>query len=316
MSQILQNFLSNPTYRMKFYSSSNTPLFNPTKTLKFSLLHHQFLQNNAYPLHKNLSFLRNRFSLIKVHDSSIDAFQEQEASVSLFNLDAFLSFLESICVVSSVLISVGCCVNWVFFKQHTSGLLLLGNRILVWLLAGAVAVGSVIRKRQWRRVCGLSPNSRPGSENGNVIDRIEKLEDSMRSATSIIRMLSRQLEKLGVRFRVTRKALKDPISEAAVLAQKNSEATRALAVQEGILEKELAEVQKVLLAMQDQQQKQLELILAIAKSGKLFEPKQAHSSETSVDKSVSDNNLRQVDGQQIQATAVHKGVSNDRASGS
>ena len=34
------------------------------------------------------------------------------------------------------------------------------------------------------------------------------------------------------------------------LAQTNSEATRALAVQEDILEKELGEIQKVLLAMQ------------------------------------------------------------------
>lgn len=38
--------------------------------------------------------------------------------------------------------------------------------------------------------------------------------------------------------------------KTAVLAQKNSEATRALAMQEDILEKELGEIQKVLLAMQ------------------------------------------------------------------
>lgn len=261
--------------------------------------------------------LRNRLSLIKAHDSSISAFdEEQGTSIQLFNLDAFLSFLESVCVVSSVLISVGCLVNWVFFKQQTSGLLLLGNKILVWLLAGAVAIGSVIRRRQWRRVCGSPMNSRPASGNGNVIDRIEKLEDSMRSATSIIRMLSRQLEKLGIRFRVTRKSLKDPISETAALAQKNSEVARALAMQEGILEKELGEVQKVLLAMQDQQKKQLELILTIAKSGKLFETKQAPGQKTIVNKTVSDNGLMQADGQQIQTTAAKKGVSNDRASGS
>ncbi|KAI8540824.1 hypothetical protein RHMOL_Rhmol08G0014900 [Rhododendron molle] len=40
------------------------------------------------------------------------------------------------------------------------------------------------------------------------------------------------------------------IGIAAALAQKNSEATRALAVQEDILEKELSEIQTVLLAMQ------------------------------------------------------------------
>lgn len=38
--------------------------------------------------------------------------------------------------------------------------------------------------------------------------------------------------------------------KTATLAQKNSEATRALAMQEEILEKELVEIQKVLLAMQ------------------------------------------------------------------
>lgn len=38
--------------------------------------------------------------------------------------------------------------------------------------------------------------------------------------------------------------------KTAALAQKNSEATRALAVQEDNLEKELGEIQKVLLAMQ------------------------------------------------------------------
>lgn len=38
--------------------------------------------------------------------------------------------------------------------------------------------------------------------------------------------------------------------KTAALAQKNSEATRALAAQEDVLEKELGEVQKVLMAMQ------------------------------------------------------------------
>jgi len=38
--------------------------------------------------------------------------------------------------------------------------------------------------------------------------------------------------------------------KTAALAQKNSEAARALAVQSDILEKELGEIQQVLLAMQ------------------------------------------------------------------
>ncbi|CAN7005122.1 unnamed protein product [Brassica oleracea var. botrytis] len=108
-------------------------------------------------------------------------------------------------------------------------------------------------------------------EGTNLIRRLEKLEDDLKTSTTVVRVLSRHLEKLGIRFRVTRKALKEPISETAALAQKNSEATRVLAAQQEILEKELGEIQKVLLAMQDQQRKQLELILTIAKNGKMFE---------------------------------------------
>lgn len=219
-------------------------------------------------------------------------------------------------MVSSLVIAVGCIVNWSFFRQHNSGLVVLGNRILVWSLAGAVAVGSVIRRRQWRRICGPR-KSIPGAENGNVIERIEKLEESTRSANTIIRMLSRQLEKLGIRFRVTRKELREPISEAAALAQKNSEATRVLAVQGDILEKELAAVQKVLLAMQDQQQKQLELILAIAKSGKLLETKQPPGPGPGVhDKGSSGRELRQADGQQIRAKVGQSGATSEKALGS
>lgn len=44
--------------------------------------------------------------------------------------------------------------------------------------------------------------------------------------------------------------------KTAALAQKNSEATRALAAQNERLEKELGEVQKVLLAMQVHHNKQ------------------------------------------------------------
>ncbi|KAE8637159.1 hypothetical protein CSA_004641 [Cucumis sativus] len=78
---------------------------------------------------------------------------------------------------------------------------------------------------------------------------------------------------------VTRKTLKDPIAETAVLAQINSEDTRTLAVQEDILEKEFLEMQKVLLAMQEQQQKQLELIVAMGEKRKLMESKQTRDQE-------------------------------------
>ncbi|CDY33972.1 BnaC02g43650D [Brassica napus] len=88
-------------------------------------------------------------------------------------------------------------------------------------------------------------------EGTNLIRRLEKLEDDLKTYPE---------SSQGA-----------PISETAALAQKNSEATRVLAAQQEILEKELGEIQKVLLAMQDQQRKQLELILTSAKNGKMFE---------------------------------------------
>ncbi|KAK6923781.1 hypothetical protein RJ641_009981 [Dillenia turbinata] len=195
-----------------------------------------------------------------------------ESFTDNFNFDTFLSVLESFCLSVSAIVSLGCAANLAPKP--------LASRVLVWqgvLLVAAVAVGVMIRRRQWRRISGVSNTSGNGGggANYNIVKRIEKLEEDLRSSATIIRVLSRQLEKLGIRFQVTRKALKEPIAETAALAQKNSEATRALAVQEDILEKELSEIQKVLLAMQEQQRKQLELILAIGKSGKLWENKRA-----------------------------------------
>lgn len=158
-------------------------------------------------------------------------------------------------------------------------LAVIGSRASVWgvlMLAVGVLTGAVIRRRQWRET--VVTGGFAGSE-VNLLQRIGKLEEDLRSSTNVVRVLSRQLEKLGIRFRVTRQSLKDPIAETAALAQKNSEAARALAVQSDILEKELGEMQQVLLAMQEQQQKQLDLILAIAKAGKLWESKRETSEE-------------------------------------
>lgn len=189
------------------------------------------------------------------------------------SLDTFLSFAEVVLIVPPSIYSIGCAVGLLVPDAVKPFHFNLGSKVFVCqfvLLVCAVVVGALIRKRQWGRICRES-------ENGAGVDllaRIEKVEEDLRSSATIVRVLSRQLEKLGIRFRVTRKALKEPITEAAVLAQKNSEATRALALQEDILEKELGEIQKVLLAMQEQQQKQLELILAIGKAARLFEGKQ------------------------------------------
>ncbi|PHT31263.1 hypothetical protein CQW23_27600 [Capsicum baccatum] len=199
-----------------------------------------------------------------------------------FDFDGLLTVLEFCCLLSSAVVAICYVVNSCFLGSMKW----LGNRVLAVqcvVLVSGVIIGSVIRRRQWKRIC-MNNFSRSGSGGGglrgvNLLERIEKVEEDLRSSTTIIRVLSRQLEKLGIRFRVTRKTLKDPITETATLAQKNSEATRALALQGERLEKELGEIQKVLLAMQDQQHKQLELILAIGKTGKLFEDKRGPSED-------------------------------------
>ncbi|GMH05937.1 hypothetical protein Nepgr_007777 [Nepenthes gracilis] len=318
----LSNFcVSNSVYRVNLYLSNGTHItqFRKPNLSLFPMpnllpnsphLHTLLVDSKSYSICKTSNPSRNYQWKIKVCESN-GIVQDYEG-FSKFSLDAILSVAELTCLVSAIAISVGCVVNWVFFRQQNLNLVSLGNRVSVLLLAGAVAVGAAIRRRQWRRVCGISTKS--GFRTGNIIERIEKLENNLSGATTMIRMLSRQLEKLGIRFRVTRKSLKDPISEAAALAQKNSEATRALALHGDILEKELAEVQNVLLAMQDQQQKQLELILAMAKTTEeLYETRRgssrglgAHRTEDQADQT-----LKPVDSQRIQV-AHQKGKNNKK----
>ncbi|KAK0606068.1 hypothetical protein LWI29_033848 [Acer saccharum] len=228
-----------------------------------------------------------------------------------FNLDSLLSISELVCLLSSTVITTGFVVNNLILGSKDAFLGLIGKRVLACGVLGLVCgvwIGSVIRRRQWWRICRETAREQPGGS-VNLVERIEKLEEDLRSYATIIRVLSRQLEKLGIRFRVTRKALKEPISQTAALAQKNSEATRTLAMQEEVLEKELGEIQKVLLAMQEQQHKQLDLILAIGKTGKLLESRREPSQEqVTLDKS------KLADGKthETQSLGSIKGSKNDR----
>ncbi|CAN8264276.1 unnamed protein product [Cochlearia groenlandica] len=206
---------------------------------------------------------RAHASSIGSHEDSSSSIDLEDASSDGFDLGSFISFAEGLCIVSSAVISVVLTVNYAAVGEIGKKVLTLGFVGLV----GSVACGSWLRRRQWMRICKGTKDG----EGKNLLRRLEKLEENLKSSTTIVRVLSRHLEKLGIRFRVTRKALNEPIAETAALAQKNSEATRVLAAQQEILEKELGEIQKVLLAMQDQQRKQLELILMIAKNAKLFE---------------------------------------------
>ncbi|KAK1288221.1 hypothetical protein QJS10_CPB19g01361 [Acorus calamus] len=223
-------------------------------------------------------------------------------------LDAVLWLSEFLCISFSVVLSAGYLIAAITSEsekvaikdKYVAGILL--------ALAGAVAIGKWIQQRQWQMVCSGGRFGFSGGGGGvslNVVERIERLEDDVRNSTTVIRVLSRQLEKLGVRFRVTRKSMKEPLAETAALSQKNSEATRALAIQEGILEKELGEIQKVLLAMQEQQQKQLELILAIGKAGKLMESRRQSASGETASVRTCDTVLRKEDGEPLK---IHTGI--------
>lgn len=132
-----------------------------------------------------------------------------------FNFDSFISVVEFLCLVSSAaVVSIGFVANLTVLSSSKKAILVeMGNRVSAWgvvLLAGGVLMGAWIRRRQWRRVCRETVQ---GGVEVNLLERIEKMEEDLRNSATIIRVLSRQLEKLGIRFRVTRKALKEPIAE-------------------------------------------------------------------------------------------------------
>ncbi|KAL2629276.1 hypothetical protein R1flu_013962 [Riccia fluitans] len=137
-------------------------------------------------------------------------------------------------------------------------------------LCGALVINAVLRTMQMRS--SSNKTERKWEENSikdfTVDQRIGKLEDDMQSLESIAQMLSRHLEKLGVRFRLTRRTLQDPIQETATLALKTSELVSALASREDTLEaelhetrKELRKTQHLLVSLQESQEKQLELLV-------------------------------------------------------
>ncbi|KAG5574621.1 hypothetical protein H5410_054755 [Solanum commersonii] len=312
MSIVSQNFFTAPHTRINLFCLKSPKISIPLhlKPLKTPLIF-----RTQKPHLDKIEFLQCHQWKVKSFDSE-GTVNGQVSAEYEFNFDGFLSILEFLCLLSSAVVAIGFAVNsWVLGSQKW-----LGNRVLAAqcaVLVGGVIIGSVIRRRQWRRIC-MNKFSRSGSDlkGVNLLERIEKVEEDLRSSATIIRVLSRQLEKLGIRFRVTRKTLKDPITEAAMLAQKNSEATRALALQGERLEKELGEIQKVLLAMQDQQHKQLELILAIGKTGKLFENKRGLSQDPN--KKTNDVSNTAADGfpqlgvNQIQALKRQRETNNDR----
>lgn len=112
--------------------------------------------------------------------------------------------------------SVGFALNCAKTRSKSLFLAVFGDGVLVgtilFLVAG-VAIGAWIRRRQWNRVFRETAK---GVLEVNLMEKTNKLEEDLRSSATLIRVLSRQLEKLGIRFRVTRKALKKPVEEVIV----------------------------------------------------------------------------------------------------
>ncbi|CAK9268313.1 unnamed protein product [Sphagnum jensenii] len=73
----------------------------------------------------------------------------------------------------------------------------------------------------------------------SMIKKVQQLQEDVQNTVTTSRVLSRHLEKLGVRFWVTRQSLRDPIQEMAVVTQKTSEVVSALAQHQDVLEIEL-----------------------------------------------------------------------------
>ena len=210
-----QNLLTNSYPRISFYIADNnvTPLKNPNLFLPFSLkplrnlTPFQIVNNPS-----NSQIFRSGGSRIRVFQSKGSVSGETERNS--LNLDSILSVVEFLCLASSAIVSVGFAVNSAVSNQQKSVMVVLGNRILLWqavALVGGVVAGSWIRRRQWRRIC--KDTAKPGNESVNLVERTEKMEEDLRSLATLVRVLSRQLEKLGIRFRVTRKALRQPIAE-------------------------------------------------------------------------------------------------------
>ena len=128
------------------------------------------------------------------------------------SLNKLLSVAEVLCIVPPAIYSIGCLVGSVLPGVAKPFQVSLGNRFFVcqyFLLVSALVIGSLIRWRQWQRLYRVNENG----VNADLVRRVEKVEQDLQSSVTMVRVLSRQLEKLGIRLRVTRKALKEPINE-------------------------------------------------------------------------------------------------------
>lgn len=184
---------------------------NPLKPPKFAISSKPHFTNHIL-FTATRQFLSS--TTTKAKAASIgDPYEHQQVNATGFPFDAFLSIVEFLSLTSSVAVSV-----YVAVSVSRGGLGVLGIRFVAWqcvVLVTGLVVGAVIRQRQWTRICGarVSRSSSSSLYGPNLLERVERLEEALSSSAAIVRAMSRQLGKLGIRFRVTRRALKQPMAE-------------------------------------------------------------------------------------------------------
>lgn len=227
MSLTSQHFFTNSPSRVNLYFTTHPSLKNPILSPSIPFRHLTTSIHSLKFYYKPQNPKTDFNFTLKPHPFPLKAYQSDDAmqtrSSGSFNLDAFLSIAEFICIVSSAIVTIGYAVNCTILSSKKTVLGVMGsNRVLAWgavVMVCGIVIGAWIRKRQWLRICGetvVREVQGKDRESVNLVERIEKLEEDMRSSATIIRVLSRQLEKLGIRFRVTRKSLKGPIAEVSI----------------------------------------------------------------------------------------------------
>lgn len=198
--------------RYAFFFSGSTPVRISSSSLCFSVVSLRTSNRNTKPSirhviaspRSNLEIVRARASS-PLGSSSYD--EETDSDGGGFDFSGFVSLAEAVCILSSAAVSVVLAANYAAAGEIGKKVLSLG---FVGLLC-SVASGSWLRRRQWMRICKGARGEGDGGR--DLIRRLEKLEEDLKTSTNVVRVLSRHLEKLGIRFRVTRKALKEPVSE-------------------------------------------------------------------------------------------------------
>jgi hypothetical protein len=89
--------------------------------------------------------------------------------------------------------------------------------LAIW---GAILLNAFVQYRILERLTWLPPRKgSTGRVDFTLQQRVADLEENVREFVTTARGLSKQVEKLGVRFRATKRTLRDPMQEVSPLTQ-------------------------------------------------------------------------------------------------